>query len=96
GLGLSGLILAYAPGGLAEMSLIALSLDLDTAFVSTHHMVRIILIVVLAPAAFRLIHRRFRTPAGKVAPEAAPEAAPEPAPEPAREPAREPGRQPGD
>lgn len=64
GLALGGLILAYAPGGLAEMSLIALSLDLDAAFVSTHHMVRILLIVVLAPAAFHLIRRR-RSPASE-------------------------------
>src|SRR5262249_19789935 len=32
------LLLAYAPGGLAEMSLIAISLGMDTAFVSTHQL----------------------------------------------------------
>ena len=29
--------LAYTPGGFAEMNLIALSLDIDVAFVATHH-----------------------------------------------------------
>ena len=57
GLGLAGLILAFAPGGLAEMSLIALALGVDVAFVSTHHVVRIVLIVTLAPAAFLLWRR---------------------------------------
>jgi len=52
------LILAYAPGGLAEMSLVALALSFDAAFVATHHIVRIFFIVVLAPAFFRLATRR--------------------------------------
>lgn len=49
----AALVLAFAPGGLAEMSLIALALSLETAFVATHHVVRIFIIVVLAPAVFR-------------------------------------------
>ncbi len=51
------LVLAFAPGGLAEMSLIAIALGADAAFVATHHIVRIVLIVVMAPAAFRLMRR---------------------------------------
>ena len=47
-------ILSFAPGGLAEMSLIALALHVDAAFVSTHHVVRIALIVMLSPLVFRL------------------------------------------
>jgi membrane AbrB-like protein len=47
-------LLAFAPGGLAEMSLIALALDIDAAYVSSHHVVRIVLIVVAAPIVFRL------------------------------------------
>ena len=50
------IVLAYAPGGLAEMSLIALSLGIETAFVATHHVIRIGLIVVAAP----LVFARFR------------------------------------
>lgn len=48
------LVLAFAPGGLAEMSLIALALGIDTAFVASHHVFRIGLVVILAPTAFRI------------------------------------------
>lgn len=54
GLGMAALILAFAPGGLAEMTLIALALHIDVALVATHHIVRIVLIVTLAPAVFLL------------------------------------------
>lgn len=52
------LILAYAPGGLAEMSLIAFYLGQDTAFVASHHLIRITLIIMLAPLVFRLLTGR--------------------------------------
>ena len=55
GLPFAALVLAYSPGGLAEMSLIAYALDIDPAFVATHHVVRIILVVVAAPLLFRLL-----------------------------------------
>ncbi len=51
------LVLAYAPGGLAEMSLVALALGRDVAFVATHHIFRIGFIVILAPMAFRIMRR---------------------------------------
>ncbi|MDX2103376.1 MAG: AbrB family transcriptional regulator [Alphaproteobacteria bacterium] len=51
------LLLAYAPGGLAEMSLIALYLDTDTAFVATHHIIRIFLVVSLASLLFTVLTR---------------------------------------
>lgn len=57
GIGLRDLILAYSPGGLAEMSLVALALGGDAAFVSTHHIVRIVLVVVFAPLLFGLTRR---------------------------------------
>lgn len=57
GLSAESILLAFAPGGLAEMSLVALALDIDAAFVSTHHIVRIILVVALAPLAYRLVSR---------------------------------------
>ncbi len=60
GLPLEPLILAYAPGGLAEMSLIALALGLDAAFVATHHSVRIVLIVIGAPLAYGWFKRSRR------------------------------------
>ena len=61
----AALVLAFAPGGLAEMSLIALALSLETAFVATHHIVRIFLIVVLAPVAFNTLRRGFRAKSSK-------------------------------
>ncbi|MGY8995700.1 MAG: AbrB family transcriptional regulator [Alphaproteobacteria bacterium] len=60
GLDAEALLLAYAPGGLAEMSLIALAQDIDPAFVSAHHITRIGLVVTLAPALFALLERRRR------------------------------------
>ena len=57
GLSATALMLAYAPGGLAEMSLIAIAIGTDAAFVATHHIVRIFLIVVFAPLTFRLFTR---------------------------------------
>ena len=52
------MVLALAPGGLAEMSLIALALGADTVFVSTMHIVRIAIIITLAPFAYRLLPTR--------------------------------------
>ena len=57
GIPFSAALLAFAPGGLAEMSLIALSLDVDAAYVSSHHIVRIFMIVLAAPFVFRLLRR---------------------------------------
>lgn len=55
GLPTIGLFLAFAPGGVAEMSLIALALSIDTALVATHHIVRIFFIVVFTPLLFRVL-----------------------------------------
>ena len=57
GIGVRDLILAYSPGGLAEMSLVALALGGDAAFVSTHHIVRIVLIVVFAPLLYGVFRK---------------------------------------
>ena len=57
GLSREALVLAYAPGGLAEMSLIAIAIGADSAFVATHHIVRVFLVVVAAPLFFRLLRR---------------------------------------
>jgi uncharacterized protein len=53
--------LAYAPGGLAEMSLVAFGIGQDVAFVATHHLCRIAMVVLLAPLAFKLIAKFFTT-----------------------------------
>jgi membrane AbrB-like protein len=49
---LAGLFLAYAPGGVAEMSLVAASLHIDAAMVVVHHLVRIFAITLLARHAY--------------------------------------------
>lgn len=46
-------ILAFAPGGISEMSLVALSLQLGTVFVTLHHLVRIVLAVIVARIGWR-------------------------------------------
>jgi len=48
-------LLALAPGGLAEISLTRLSLNIDAAPLSTHQVVRILFIVPLFPLAFRFV-----------------------------------------
>lgn len=58
GIGFGPLVLSYAPGGLAEMSLIAIALGSDAALVATHHIVRIIMIVVAAAPAYALLTGR--------------------------------------
>jgi hypothetical protein len=57
GLYFPSLVLAFAPGGLAEMSLVAFALGLDPAFVTSHHVFRIFLVVLLVPVAFKLLAR---------------------------------------
>ncbi len=47
------LLLALVPGGVAEMSLIALALGVEPAFVAAHHIVRIAIVVAAAPFVFR-------------------------------------------
>ena len=47
--------LAFAPGGLAEMSLIALSLKVGAVYVAVHHVVRIVVSVTVAKFGVRWI-----------------------------------------
>jgi hypothetical protein len=66
GLPIVQVLLGYSPGGIAEMSLIALSLGVDPAFVSSHHVARIFMIVLTAVPFFlllgRFLGRRGRSP----------------------------------
>lgn len=55
------LLLAYVPGGVAEMSLVSLALGMDVAFVATHHLLRIALVIAVAPLLFRLLRRHDKT-----------------------------------
>lgn len=54
---LDSLVLAFAPGGVAEMSLVALSLDLSVPFVTVHHLYRIFFTVAVIPRFYRLFAR---------------------------------------
>ena len=47
------LVLCYAPGGFAEMSLIGLALGIEVSMVATHHLFRVFMIVLFAPVVFR-------------------------------------------
>ena len=47
-------ILAFAPGGQAEMAVLALIVGADLAFVVAHHVLRIFLVILGAPLAARL------------------------------------------
>lgn len=54
---LSQAFLAYAPGGLTEMSLLTLAMGQDVAFVSVTHVIRITLVIAAAPAVFHALRR---------------------------------------
>ena len=60
GLPFAALILAFIPGGLAETSLIAIVLEIDPAFVATHHVLRIAIIVLAVPPLGQLYAKRRR------------------------------------
>jgi membrane AbrB-like protein len=62
GMPLPLLVLALVPGGLAEMSLIALTLTDDPAFVATNHIVRIGLVILFASALFRFYRQWLKLP----------------------------------
>lgn len=55
--GVIPLVLAYSPGGLAEMSLVALALQIEVAFVAAHHIVRVFFVMMGAGPAFALLRR---------------------------------------
>jgi membrane AbrB-like protein len=46
-------LLALAPGGLTEMGLIALAIQADVAFVAVHHVIRILVVIIVAPLLLR-------------------------------------------
>lgn len=52
--------LAYAPGGQAEMTVLAIVAGADLSFVITHHLTRIILVITGAPIAARFLGMRER------------------------------------
>ena len=57
GTALTQAFLAYSPGGLAEMSLLALAMEQDAAYVSLTHVARLFLVIGLASWMLRMIRR---------------------------------------
>lgn len=52
------ILLAYSPGGLVEMNLVALALNIEISFVAVHHIVRVVAVMFIAPALFAWYRRR--------------------------------------
>ncbi|MCC5977555.1 MAG: AbrB family transcriptional regulator [Salinarimonas sp.] len=50
------LMLAYSPGGLAEMSLVAIAVHTEVAFVAAHHIIRILFVMISAGPTFALLY----------------------------------------
>ncbi len=50
-------LLAFSPGGQAEMNLIAFAMDIDVTYVALHHLIRMVLVIVGAQLIFKLIKR---------------------------------------
>lgn len=50
--------LAYLPGGQAEMVVIAIIAGADLAYVVSHHLLRIVIVITLAPLVARVMRRR--------------------------------------
>nr|WP_281409379.1 AbrB family transcriptional regulator [Oharaeibacter diazotrophicus] len=55
GIDLSRLLIAYAPGGLEVMVILAFALDVDPAFVAAHHLARFVAMTALVPLLARLV-----------------------------------------
>lgn len=53
-------VIAFAPGGLEAMIILAFLIGLDPAFVGAHHLVRFILIALFLPIAARMLFGRAR------------------------------------
>lgn len=68
------ILLAYSPGGLAEMSLVAIALNIEVAFVAAHHIARVVIVMLAADPVFALLSKRRGgpPPAGPGAPSSAP------------------------
>jgi uncharacterized protein len=58
GVGVDQALLALAPGGLTEMGLMALAIHADVAFVALHHVVRILVVIMLAPVLVKVVQRK--------------------------------------
>ena len=57
GIPLAQAFLAFSPGGLTEMSLLTLAMGQDVTYVSLMHIIRITMVIAIAPFVFRLVLR---------------------------------------
>jgi membrane AbrB-like protein len=57
GIGFAGTWIAYAPGGVEGMAAMAIALGYDPAFVATHHLVRIVFLIMVLPFVLRVAGR---------------------------------------
>ncbi len=55
-------VIAYAPGALEAMSTLAFALNLDPAYVGTHHIARLIFVSLMMPIVVHAIRRRGASP----------------------------------
>jgi membrane AbrB-like protein len=53
-------LLAYAPGGLTEMSLVAIAMNGDVAYIALHHLARIVVLIAIAPSILSWLAIRLR------------------------------------
>ncbi|WP_163576723.1 AbrB family transcriptional regulator [Halomonas faecis] len=51
-------LLALAPGGIGEMAILAVALDIDPVFVAFHHLLRMVALMLFAPFWARFLQRR--------------------------------------
>jgi len=58
GLPVDTLFLAFSPGGLTGISLVALALEIDPAFVTAHNLLRVVLILFASPLVFKAINKK--------------------------------------
>lgn len=57
GVGRDVALLALAPGGMGEMAMVAVALDLDPVFVAFHHLLRVVVLMLFAPFWARWLGR---------------------------------------
>lgn len=62
GIDVPSVVLAYSPGGQAEMNIMAVVLGTDVAYVALHHITRVALVVVGAQIVFRRVWGKGRPP----------------------------------
>lgn len=58
GVGRDVALLALAPGGIGEMAILAVALDIDPVFVAFHHLLRMVALMIFAPFWARWLLRR--------------------------------------